>query len=114
MKATREEVLAYFYEVLRSMRDDWDDSEVISEDSCFMTNLNWRSIEIVYLAQETQQHFGQTFPFEEFLKEMESRENKDITVREWVDFIYGNLGIEGAARQEGDSGDQVEAPRVES
>jgi hypothetical protein len=91
MKLSREEVLDYFLETLRSMGDEWEDEVEVTEDTLIMGNLNWRSIEIVYLANALQQRFEQVFPFEEFLQQIEQREVKDITVREWVDFVYSHL-----------------------
>jgi acyl carrier protein len=91
MKPTRESVLAYFLEVLQTMGEEWEDSTAATEDTLIMGNLNWRSIEIVYLANALQQHYGQVFPFEEFLKTVGERESKDATVGEWVSFVHEHL-----------------------
>src|SRR5260370_14200594 len=91
MKATRDEVHTYLLELMHSMVDEWDDSEPISEQSSILGNLNWRSIEIVYLVRAVQQHFGQVLPFQEFLQGVEQREDQDVSVRELVDFIHDNL-----------------------
>jgi acyl carrier protein len=91
MKATRDEVRTYLLDLIRSMGDEWDDSQVISEDDGILGSMNWRSIEIVYLARAVQQHFDHVFPFQEFLEGVEQRDNKDLTVRELIDFVYANL-----------------------
>jgi len=91
MKPSRQEVFDYFCEVLATMGEEWEDRSAISEDTHLLGNLNWRSIEFVYLANAIQRHYAQTLPFEEFLKDLEQRESKDITVGELVDFIHTNL-----------------------
>jgi len=88
--------MAYIREVLSSMGDEWEDSTAISEDSRILGNLNWRSIEMVYVANLVQQHFEQTLPFEDFLRNIEQRETKDVTIGELVDFILANFQ-DGAA-----------------
>ncbi len=87
----RDDVLAHFLETLRSMTDEWAEEVQLTEESLIMGNLNWRSIEIVYLANTLQLHYGRVFPFEDLLRRVEQRAEKDITVREWVDFIVDEL-----------------------
>ena len=91
MKPSRDKVLAHFLEVLSSMGEEWEDSAVIAEDARILGDLNWRSVEIVYLVNELQNYYQQVFPFEEFLKVIEARESKDSTVSEWVEFIHQGL-----------------------
>src|SRR4051812_7400697 len=91
MRPTREQILTEFLKVIHSMNEEWGDTSVVSEDSFIMGDLNWRSIQIVYLVNVLQERFGQTFPLAEFLERIEQRETKDVTVREWVDFIHENL-----------------------
>ena len=111
MKPTREEVLAYFLEVLHSMGEEWEDSGAVTEDTRIMGNLNWRSIEIVYLAGAIQQHYNQVFPFEDLFKKIEQRESRDITIGEWVDFVYHHLE-EGDAQPQR-SADGAMAPMIQ-
>jgi len=99
MTVSREDVLSYFMEVLQSMGDEWEDASSVTEDSLIMGNLNWRSIEIVYLANAMQRKYGRKFPFEQWLKTIEQRETKDVTVREWVDFIHSNLDDASDSRE---------------
>lgn len=87
----RSEVLDHFLQTLHSMQDEWADEVHLTEDSLILGNLNWRSIEMVYLANALQMHYGRVFPFEALLQQVERREEKDISVREWVDFIVTAL-----------------------
>ena len=88
---SRSEVLDHFLQTLSSMQDEWADEVHLTEESLIMGNLNWRSIEMVYLANALQMHYGRVFPFEALLQQIEQREEKDISVREWVDFIVTTL-----------------------
>ena len=91
MKPTRDDIRAHFVGVLGSMGDEWEDLPEVTDDTKIMGNLNWRSIELAYLANATQSHYQQAFPFTEFLQSIEARDEQDITVREWVDFVYQNM-----------------------
>jgi acyl carrier protein len=90
MEMTRDNVLSDILEIVKSMQDEWDDSSAPSEHSYLFRNLNWRSIEIVYLVNAIQQKYKQTFPFEEFLQQTERRDRKDVRMGELVDFVYEN------------------------
>jgi hypothetical protein len=92
MKRSREEVLAYVIEVLRSLEEDSETSHEISEDTYILGDRSWRSIDVIFLANTVQEHFDQKFPFTDLFNEIGQREVKDITVGEWVDFLYKNLG----------------------
>jgi hypothetical protein len=87
-------------EVLASMGDECESAAAITEDSYILGNLNWRSIEIIYLANALQQHYEQVFPFEDFFQSVEQREGNDVKLGEFVDFIYSNLA-ETAAEKHG-------------
>jgi acyl carrier protein len=106
MKVSREEVAATILGLLQSMGDEWDDSSATSEDSYVFGNLNWRSIEIVYLVNAIQQRYKQTFPFAEFLQEIERRDRKDVSVGEIVEFVHRSLSerlLTATSRHKSDS-----------
>jgi hypothetical protein len=84
---SRGEVLEHLLQTLHSMRDEWADEVHLTEDSLIMGNQNWRSIEIVYVANVLQTHYRRIFPFEALMQQIEQRERKDVSVREWVDFV---------------------------
>ena len=91
MSPNRDEILAYFQELLLSMGEEWNYGETISDDTRILGDLNWRSVEIVYLVNELQKHYQRVFPFEQFLRTIEARETPDSSVGEWVDFIHEHL-----------------------
>ncbi|HEY2158069.1 MAG TPA: hypothetical protein VGH33_20740 [Isosphaeraceae bacterium] len=97
MNVSREEVLAHVVEVLRSLEEDPDSAGDIAEDTYMVGDRNWRSIDIIFLANSMQEHYGQPFPFTELFGEIGQREKKDVAVGEWVDFIHQNLARGAAA-----------------
>ncbi|CAN5352844.1 hypothetical protein BH24GEM3_BH24GEM3_06990 [soil metagenome] len=88
---TRNDVLDDALQMVASLRSGWDDEE-ITEEMLLLGDLNWQSIQLVVLANTTQQRYGQTFPFEELFAEVSDRGRQDLTVGEWVDFIHEHLG----------------------
>lgn len=96
MTPSREQVLRHFIEVLSSIDED-QDPEDLTEDMFLIGDTSWRSIEIAYIASEIQSHWGRTFPFEKLFEEISARENQDITVGEWVDFVWRHLQEPDAA-----------------
>lgn len=94
---TRDAVRDHLIETLESMGDEWEEQTEVTEETLILGNMNWRSIEIVYLANALQQHYQRPFPFEEFLKEVEARAVPDTTVGEWIDFITAELNKDTAS-----------------
>ncbi len=101
MNPKREEVLEYFLGLLRSLSEDRDSGMDITEDTYLLGNMNWRSIEVIYLANNMQEHYGQQFPFVEFFAGIAQKEVRDISVSEWVDFINANLNGSLAPQKQG-------------
>ena len=95
----RDQVFEHFVGILRSLDED-DDGDEITRETYLIGNMNWRSVEIVYLANEVQEHYGQTFPFNDLFQEVAEREVQDITVGEWVDFIHENLAPSDAGAKD--------------
>src|SRR4051812_19510458 len=91
MKPSRDEVLQHFLGILHSLGEEYEDSVASSEDTQILNDLNWRSVEIVYIANEVQKHYDQIFPFEKLIQEIESRGNPEVTVADWVNFIHRHL-----------------------
>jgi hypothetical protein len=91
MKKSREDVRAYVIEVFRSLEEDPASVEEYTEDTFLMGDRNWRSIDVIYLANTMMEHYGQEFPFTDLFTEIGQREVKDISLGEWVDFIHRNL-----------------------
>ena len=91
MKKSRKEVLADVLQFLGRLADDWEYSDAITEDTYLLADMGLASLDVVILANAVQEHYGQVFPFPEFFAEIGQREFRDVSVGEWVDFIYANL-----------------------
>jgi hypothetical protein len=91
MNTSREAVLEDLLQRLRRLSGGWEDAGAISEETYLLGNMNWQSINLVVLANEMQEYYARVFPFSEFFAEVSQKDEKDVSVREWVDFVYGNL-----------------------
>jgi hypothetical protein len=97
IKTSRSEVRAHFLGLLRSLSEDWEGGGEIHDGTYLIADLNWRSMDIIYLANSLQEHYGQTFPFTDLFTEIGQREKPDISVGEWVDFLHEHLEASPAA-----------------
>ncbi len=91
MKPSREEVHKHFIEVLESLDADETLGE-ITDETLLIGEMKWRSVEIIYLANAMQEHYGQTLPFNDLFEVVSEREPADISVGEWIDFVHQHLG----------------------
>jgi acyl carrier protein len=92
MKTSRSEVRAHLVRLLHTLSEDWDGVGDIDDGTYLIADLNWRSMDVIYLANSLQDHYGQTFPFTDLFTEIGQREHPDISVGEWVDFLHEHLG----------------------
>jgi hypothetical protein len=83
--------------LVRSLSEDWEGGGEIGEGTYFIADMNWRSMDIIYLANSLQEHYGRTFPFTDLFTEIGQREQPDISIGEWVDFLHEHLGAAHAA-----------------
>jgi acyl carrier protein len=91
MSKTREGVMADVLHLLDQLADDWEYSGEITPQTYFFAEMGFESLDIVVLATSIQEHYGQVMPFPEFFAEIGQRENRDISVGEWVDFVHKHL-----------------------
>lgn len=91
MKTSREAILADILVLLRSLADDWEYSGVITRDTYLLADMGFESLDVVVLGTAVQEHYRQILPFSEFFAEIGRREPRDVSVGEWVDFIYEHL-----------------------
>src|SRR4051794_40098707 len=95
MAKTRDVVFHDLIQLLTQLAEDsgeWaEDGIEISEETCLLGDMNWRSINLVVIASQMQEMYGQQFPFTDLFEEARRRDVPDITVREWIDFIYEHL-----------------------
>jgi acyl carrier protein len=91
MKKTREEVMADVLYLFRQLADDWEYSGEITPKTFLFADIGLQSLDIVVLAISIQEHYGQVLPFTELFADMGQRGIRDISVGEWVDFVYEHL-----------------------
>lgn len=91
MQTSRDQVLTEILEFLGKLADDWEYSDEITEETYLLADMGLASLDVVILANAIQEHYGQVFPFTEFYAEIGQRELRDVSVGEWVDFIFDNL-----------------------
>jgi len=85
--ALREEVL----KILTDLREDWEYSDEITEQTGIFKDLEFESIDAVAMGSAIEEHFNQSLPFAEFLTKANERQAEDITVGEVLDFLLENL-----------------------
>ena len=88
---TREEILTDTMELLEMLCENLDFEGEINENTLIIDELGFESLDAVVLANTMQEKYSQKLPFTEFFAEIGEREKSDISVEEWVDFIYNNL-----------------------
>jgi len=96
MKPTQDQILADILELLRDVARDWESESPLTAETRLFTDLAFESLDLVVLGAAVQERFHQKFPFPEFFAEIGQRSVRDLTVREWVDFIHQHL-VDGSA-----------------
>ena len=91
MKRSREEVRADIVLLLRGLADDWEYTGEITESTRMLADLEFESLDVVVFGTVVQEHFNQDLPFPEFFAEIGQRAVGDVTVGEWVTFVFGHL-----------------------
>jgi acyl carrier protein len=89
---TEQEVLAAITRMLAAVLDEYglDESEV-TMDSRFTDDLELESIDLVTLAAQLQERWGERINFAEFLAGMELDEIIGLTVGRLVDYVVRRL-----------------------
>ena len=77
--------------ILTELREDWEYSDEITEQTGIFGDLGFESIDAVALGSAIEEHFDQSLPFAEFLTKAGERQAKDITVRDLLDFLMVSL-----------------------
>src|SRR3954453_4915222 len=91
MTHTREQILADILELLNSVVSDWEFEGQVGPATRLFADLAFESLDLVILGAKVQEHFGRTLPFAQLFADIGQRENRDITIAEWVDFIALHL-----------------------
>jgi acyl carrier protein len=88
VKKSRDEILVDVVMLLRRLADDWEYSGEITQDTQFIADMGFQSLDVVVLSAAVQEHYEQVLPFPELFAEIGQRPIPDISVGEWVDFVH--------------------------
>lgn len=91
MERTRAEVITDVLHLFRQLADDWEYSGDITPQTYLFADMGLQSLDVVVLAMSTQERYGQVLPFADLFAEMGQRGIRDISVEEWVSFVYEHL-----------------------
>ena len=84
-------VRAEMLKILTNLREDWDYSDEITEQTGLFSDMQFESIDAVALGSAIEDHFNQSLPFAEFLAKAYERQANDITIGELLDFMMLHL-----------------------
>jgi acyl carrier protein len=91
MTPTRDEILKAVLDLLQQTARDWEYDRPLDASTRLFADLAFESLDLVVLGAAVQEHFGQTFPFAELFAEIGQREERDLTIGEWVGYIQAHL-----------------------
>jgi len=89
------EILRALIKILEDVREGWDWSSEVTENTGIFSELGFESIDAVALGAALEEHFGTSLPFAEFLTRAKEQNVTDITVGQLVTFLMSSLN--GAA-----------------
>jgi len=92
----RESVRSIVIDMLKELREDWEYSGELTEETGIFQDLGFESIDAVALGAAIEERFGQPLPFAEFLTHARDQNVKDITIARLLDFLMVHLkpGVE--------------------
>jgi acyl carrier protein len=85
--------------LLKSLRDDWEYSAELTDDTGLFGDLGFESIDAVALGAAIEEHFGRQLPFAEFLTGAKEKGLEDITIGYLLQFLVTNLNGAEAVTQ---------------
>ena len=87
----RDEIRGDLLAVLKQIRDDWNHSIAVTEETGIFRDLGLESIDAIALGTTLEEHYNQSLPFAEFLTKVKAQNLPDITVGLLVDFLVDSL-----------------------
>ena len=91
MSRTREDVRSDVVSRLQRLVGDWEYTGTINSETLLLSDLGFESLDLVILGTSIQADYDQVLPFAELFAEIGQRAVPDVSVREWVDFVYEHL-----------------------
>jgi acyl carrier protein len=97
MPIRREQVVADAISLLAQHREEWEYSGEVTEDTLLFGELGLTSLDAVVLVALTEERYGRKLPFPQFYAEMVEKGARDLSVGEWVSFVFRHVGATGNA-----------------
>jgi acyl carrier protein len=91
MQITRQQVETDTLTLLQQLADDWEYSGEIDAQTYLLADMGLESLGVVILSATVQEFYETTLPFTDFFTEIGNRKVRDVTVGEWVDFVFTHL-----------------------
>lgn len=87
----RESVKNALMDMLKELREDWEYSGELTEETGIFGDLGFESVDAVALSAAVEDHFGRSLPFAEFLTRAREQNLKDISIGFFLDFLMLHL-----------------------
>jgi acyl carrier protein len=88
---TAEQVRHDLLDILKQVRDDWNYSIEVNENTGVFRELGFESIDAVALGATLEEHFNRSLPFAQFLTRVREQNLPDITVGLLLGFLLESL-----------------------
>lgn len=96
---TTDQIRTDLVKILEQIRDDWNRSIQVTDQTGIFRDLGFESIDAVALGSTIEEHYNRSLPFAEFLTEVKEQNLEDLTVGRLVAFLAANLN--GVNRERG-------------
>jgi acyl carrier protein len=92
-----DEVLAGVLEIMGDLAGQWEYSGPLSPDTRMLADMEMKSLDFVILATAVVKRYG-IIPFDQFYTQLSdvSPEEREVTVRQFVDFVCAHLRVPDA------------------
>ena len=98
MLIARSDIAADMLGILSQLADDWEYGGPLTETTLFRTEMGLESLDVVVLAASVQEQYGVVIPFHVLFAEIGQRDDRDVTIGEWIDFIAAHFDAEIVVR----------------
>lgn len=88
---TTDQIRTDLVKILEQIRDDWNRSIQVTDQTGIFRDLGFESIDAVALGSTIEEHYNRSLPFAEFLTEVKEQNLEDLTVGRLVAFLAANL-----------------------
>jgi len=91
---SKDKVLKDIVAIITDLTSDWDSDVEVSSETRILNDLGFSSIDVATMASILEQYYRRSFPFAEFLLELEKKGAQDLKLDQLADFIYSNLNTQ--------------------